>query len=91
LAIVGEVIWQKNRVLFVGQPFTRVNLKVYQTMHYPIQLTVMYVKGSGCGLSRGTILAFGWRDREELRKTSVMIASVPAKIGRGNLSNTSQK
>jgi len=30
-------------------------------------------------LARGTILAFGWRVWEELRRTPVMIASVPAK------------
>jgi len=48
-------------------------------MHSPTKLTSRDVKGSSCGPSRGTILAFGWRDLRRTTKTSVMIASVPEK------------
>jgi hypothetical protein len=46
---------------------TPVSLKVWQTTHSPTKSTGRDVKGCSCGPSRGTILAFAWRDWEELQ------------------------
>jgi hypothetical protein len=49
------------------------------------------VEESDRDLLQGTIQAFAWRDRKELRKIVMSIIRVPAEIRTGHIPNTSEK